>query len=809
MRFDGRSQSAVKPVIPEYSYHHPSKDKVSWQRLNLLLSSSFIVVAKEGQIDYDACLYAASRSLGLSRLPVLSEGFGDPELFERSKWIDRQEPGSARKQLSTATGRKHLELLLLLGSYYAFQPGNYSIYRDSVEYFLGRSVGESTSLKEERLGRIALCLLGKMYVQVNHGKGDSIYNLLIDQCRKAGDKETEARAFAYRGIYTAPTRTTLLKKAADLQMAADLYHSLGNKEAEINVLTDLGYMLVVTGQLQTAHEMFLKALALAEAINYPYTHYNTEALTVVTLFQGKFGEPLRYALQTIRIAESCRDSIGWGYFYSHLSNLHEFEGREKESADLAQKAVKRFIADRNGAVYNVLNAIVKYLYAQGRGQEALGLMMDVSKSVGLPSNISDQIYYYHTLAACYLYVGNLDLAEISIEKMDSLETIAEGIRGPLRRTAVNDQYAFLFFRRGQYRRSREFLEKHFTTASISERTLPSDLAAYHLLISIDSALGDNASAASHYKKYTQLLDSNFRVTKIRQAEELKVMYETQEKENQITLLNEQATLEKANLKQAKLLKDLTLAGIAAVVIIAGLLFRQNRLKQRSNKVITHKNEQLEQLLTDKEWLLKEIHHRVKNNLQIVMSLLNSQAVYINNDAAFTAIQDSKRRVYAMSLIHQKLYQSENIATISMAGYINELVSHVQESLGTRNRIAFAQDIGSLDLDVTQAVPLGLIINECLVNAIKYAFPNERKGKVSISLQHDGADHLLLNISDNGIGLKGDIDQMEHNSLGLELVQGLAKQLKGRFNMVNNKGLHITIRFAVASKQMTDETFADY
>jgi two-component sensor histidine kinase len=396
-----------------------------------------------------------------------------------------------------------------------------------------------------------------------------------------------------------------------------------------------------------------------------------------------------------------------------------------------------------------------------------------------------------------------------LKKMDSLENIAEGIRGPLRRASINDQYAIILFERGQYRRSRELFEKHFATISLAARDLSSDLTVYRWLISIDSALGDKASATAHYEKYTQLLDSSFKVTKIRQAEELQVMYETQEKQDQITLLNEQAILEKANLKQARLVKNLTLAGIAAVIIIAGLLYWQNRLKQKNNKIITHKNDQLQKLLTDREWLLKEIHHRVKNNLQIVMSLLNSQAIYINNDAAFTAIQDSKRRVYAMSLIHQKLYQSDNIASIAMPEYINELVNHVQDSLDTRSRIVFEQDIEPLDLDVSQAIPLGLIINESIVNAIKYAFPHDREGMVHISLQHDGADHLLLKISDNGVGLPADLDIMENNSLGLDLVRGLAKQLKGRFNITSNNGLHITISFAVTSKQIPDETSGNF
>lgn len=791
--FHGQSQTSHQRGVSGYSYYPPSKDKPSWQRLNLLLSSTFIVVVKEGQVEHDTCLYIASRSLGLSRFPVLAEGIDDRELPEQSQWIDRKEPGTGVRLLSNTTGKKHLQSLLLLGSYYAFEPGSYYRYRDSVEYFLNKAIDESKLLKEERSGRQALCLLGKIYVQASDSKGDSIFNLAINQSRKAGDKETEARAIAYRGIYTAPTQASFQQKLTDLQTAAGLYHSLGNIEEEINLLTDLGYMLVVTGQLQPAQETFLKALALAEGIYYPYTHYITDALSMVTVFQGKFGEPFRYVLQTINTAERTRDSIGWAYFYSRLSSLYDSEGRKKESMEMAQKALNRFVSSRNPSAYTILNSVIDHMCEEGLAKEALQLVLDVSKAVGPAKTFSDRFTYHDALAGCYLRLNKLNLTEFHVKIMDSLETKAEAIRGPLSRSIVTDMYGHIFFRRGEYQKAREYFEQHFTLHSYGQNTLINDLSTYRSLIETDSALGDHVSGIYHYKKYTELLDSNFKVTKIRQAEELQVLYETQEKEIQIAALNQEA-------KQTTLVKNLTLAGIAAVIIIAGLLYRQSRLRRKSNRIITHKNEQLQGLLADKEWLLKEIHHRVKNNLQIVVSLLDSQSIYIDNDAALKAIHDSQRRVYAMSLIHQKLYLSENISTVAIAEYIKELVFYIQDSFDNDNHIIFEQDIEPLDLDVSQAIPLGLIINETIVNAIKYAFPDGREGIVRIGLRRDGEDHLLLTISDNGIGMAEDLNIMEHTSLGLDLIKSLAKQLNGTFTIQSNGGMHLTVGFTAFNKQ---------
>jgi two-component sensor histidine kinase len=803
LSFNARPQPAQTAANKTYTYYHPSQDKESWQRLHLQLGSIYIVVANEGQVDHDTSLKRASRSLGLSRYPVLAEGIDDPAIKAQATWIDDHRPAEGLRLLAKARGRERLQWLILLGAYYAFEPDHYNRYRDSVEYFLNKAIKESSAGNEKKSGSLARCLLGKMYVQVNDPKGDIIFSQLIEECKKTGDQKMTARAYAYRGLYTAPAPASFLQKINDLQMAADLYERLGNKEDAVSVLTGLGYMLVVSKQLEEAEKVFLHSLLLLKSMHFPYTHYTTDALTLVTLFQGKFGEPFSYSLQTLKAAEETRDSIGWAYFYDRRADLYNIEGRDKEAFEMLQRSAERFITDRSTAVYGTLGTIVDWMGGAGKAREAHEFVLKISNQVGMPQTLSDKFGYNLTLSNCYMYLGKLDTAWVYATRMDSLERIAEKIRGPMRRETINNQLAHISFRQGNFLKAREYLEMYFSDSSNVDRRLSNDAANYRTLVRIDSALGDKAAALVHYEKYAQLLDSNFRITKIRQAEELQVLYNTQEKEKEIIALNQQATLKDANLKQANLVRNLTLAGIAGMIVIAILLYRQNQLRKRNNQLISQKNEQLQELLTDREWLLKEIHHRVKNNLQIVTSLLSSQAVYINNEAAHAAIQDSKRRVYAMSLIHQKLYQSNNIATIAMPGYVDELVMHVQTSLGTGNRIIVRQDIAPLNLDVSQAIPLGLIINECVVNSIKYAFPDGKSGMIIISLQNDDADHLLLTIADNGIGLPQDFDIAEQSSLGMELVRGLAKQLKGRLSIESGNGLHIVIRFAVIKKQIQE------
>ena len=802
----GSTQSYAQPTIRNNAYHDPSADKASWQRLNLFLSATYFRVVKEGEVDFNSCLLYASRSLGLSRASILAEGINDRELLAQSQWIDQRDPAKAISTVSQTKGKKHLEQMILLGSYYAFQPRT-NFRKDSVEYFLTEAIDEAGNLKEKQLEQQARCLLGKMYFEVNDVQhGDSVFNQLIRECRETGNKETEARAMIYKGLFPPYSPSTTPNRIADFQKAADLYHALNNTEGEINALTDAGYMLVTTFQLQAAYNTFLKALRLGEAINYPYLHYNTDALAMVTEFEGKFGEPLKYALETLKSAEVARDSIGWAYFYSRLGGLYKMEGqREEESLKWSLKALDRFVSMGDAGLSSTLYDVTGIMKQQGRGKEALTLVQNITKKVP-PRHPQDQIFYNLSFANCYQSTKQYELAMQYAMEADRIQKQFPTLRGAHQKSSINLLFGEIYFDAGQYERSKDHLEAYLSDP-FRQGIFGNDVSAYYRLVNIDSIFGDATSGMHRYRKFTKVLDSIYRVSKIRQAEELQVMYQTEEKENQISLLNQQAKLEQATLKQAMLLKNVTIAGIILVLIIAGLLYRQNRQKQKNNLVITRKNDQLQHLLSEKEWLLKEIHHRVKNNLQIVMSLLNSQSVYIDNEPALTSIHDSQHRVHAMSLIHQKLYGSENVSTIDMSIYIRELVSYLSDSFDTGQRIHFAYDIEPLEMDVSQAVPLGLILNEAITNSIKYAFPAERTGVISLSLTMTAPQHYVLCISDNGIGMPTGL-KSKKGSLGMSLMEGLSEDLNGSFAIESDRGTAIRIAFVQDRTVKQSNTLAE-
>ena len=201
-------------------------------------------------------------------------------------------------------------------------------------------------------------------------------------------------------------------------------------------------------------------------------------------------------------------------------------------------------------------------------------------------------------------------------------------------------------------------------------------------------------------------------------------------------------------------------------------------------------------LQEKETLLKEIHHRVKNNMQIVSSLLNHQAQYIKDKNVIEIFTESQNRILSMSLVHEKLYQSKDLAKIDFHDYINDLVANLfQAYMAKSGKITLTMNIENIYLDIDLAIPCGLIANELVTNSLKYAFPAGTKGEIKIAFHKKEENMLEFVINDNGIGLPKHLDFRKTDSLGLHLVTILAEnQLHGEINLIRRKGTEFQIKF---------------
>jgi PAS domain S-box-containing protein len=207
-------------------------------------------------------------------------------------------------------------------------------------------------------------------------------------------------------------------------------------------------------------------------------------------------------------------------------------------------------------------------------------------------------------------------------------------------------------------------------------------------------------------------------------------------------------------------------------------------------------EQLKASLKEKEVLLKEIHHRVKNNLQVVSSLLNLQSGTLTDEHTVDALRDSQNRVKSMALIHERLYQSTALTRIDFGEYVRNLVSHIKGSFRGVGDIEVLVDVEDLLFDVDVAIPCGLIVNELVSNSIKHAFAPGEAGTITIRLRREGEDRLALTVGDDGKGFPEELDVAEAQSLGLQLVSMLTQQLRGELSRESGPGSSVKVSFPI-------------
>lgn len=225
--------------------------------------------------------------------------------------------------------------------------------------------------------------------------------------------------------------------------------------------------------------------------------------------------------------------------------------------------------------------------------------------------------------------------------------------------------------------------------------------------------------------------------------------------------------------------------------ILGIVFVAKDITERKRA-----EEKIKKSLEEKETLLKEIHHRVKNNLQIVSSLLDHQTQFIKDQNVINIFAESQNRIISMSLVHEKLYQSKDLSRINFDTYVYDLVAGLFQSYDVNHgKVALNLIIEDIQLDIDSAIPCGLIINELATNTLKYAFPADRKGEFRILFHRIDGDMLELIVGDNGIGLPEGLDFRKASSLGLHLVTILAEnQLHGEIKQNRNNGTEFQIKF---------------
>lgn len=311
------------------------------------------------------------------------------------------------------------------------------------------------------------------------------------------------------------------------------------------------------------------------------------------------------------------------------------------------------------------------------------------------------------------------------------------------------------------------------------------------LYGVYEQMGDYKKALEHYIEYSE---ANNIIEVERNERSLR------ESELQVNLLQQDKKLIAKQQEQT-----IYIVALFIGTLLLGLLFRNYRLKQRSNQKLevlngelAQKNTLLDKRNAENELLLREIHHRVKNNMEVVSSLLQLQSSQINDPSVQEAMISSQNRVHSMGIIHQKLYQGDHLSSIEMRDYFINLSENILDSFNASGKIKVECNMAKLILDVDTAISIGLITNELLTNSLKYAFEGKDSGTIKISLspisnEEEGEVDLQLIITDDGIG-KADNQPSKGTGFGTQLVDLLTRQLGGKLTYENNNGTVVSLLF---------------
>ena len=313
------------------------------------------------------------------------------------------------------------------------------------------------------------------------------------------------------------------------------------------------------------------------------------------------------------------------------------------------------------------------------------------------------------------------------------------------------------------------------------------------LYEIYKAAGQPNQALEYLEQWKRLDDSILQVENRTKIQELQVRYQTAQKEQEIYHLVTQNQIKDLTIAKSRR-NDLILGiGLLSTLLLSTLLYALSRYRKQTSQTLASTNAKLETSLLERELLLKEIHHRVKNNLQVISSLLYLQTQHTTDTRAIQALNQGRNRVQSMGLIHQNLYQDGHLTGVNIKTYIEKLIQSLMESYQVQpNRITWTTDLPDRNIRIDTMIPLALIINELISNAIKHGFPGQRKGHLNIRLNENDNRGWTFEVKDNGVGLAENFEFLNSDSLGLELVRMFSKRLGARMKYASNGGTCCTL-----------------
>jgi two-component sensor histidine kinase len=726
--------------------------------------------------------------------------------------------------------------LIKLGKYFEGYAASSPNNTDTAHYYLNSAIALSKKIGSVDLHYQALSEKAQTYIlQTNFKSADTLFVQITDYYHKKKNYQKEADYWTiYGNVLPHDDPRVLLTRSKSFNKAYELY-KLGNDRLKIaDGIGKVADADLNMGKYDKAEKELLIAISEYKAIKFPRIYYGYYMLSEV---YSRKGQPQKELLTKIECMKACdadsnRSDADALFFSISVGVSYQENNKFPQAIPYFKKGIElSFKLNDQNRYYLSIYGIIGSCIALKKYNAALSYLSNVPKKFA-KKTLTQESQCLAKKMQLFNFLGRN-------KEAGTLIPMFKKVFGEMYQTLAADNF---YYAVDKFIKSYDPLPQHYIQtkqwSKLAEElkflqalpfktknfSAPSRILFFSYKYKLDSAAGNLSEALKGFQLIKRMQDSLNNAATTKQINEMEANYNSVKKDRTIQSLNNNALIQKERLEKVNRERNIILAIVLGAMTFVVVIFFAYRGKQRSNVRLQKKQEEIntqnsrlsallgemerllgdkdsllkrqEDLLLEKEWLLREIHHRVKNNLQIVMSLLYTQSAYLQNTDAIEAIKDSQNRVQAISIIHQKLYNKSNVATIVMADYINDLVRYLKTCYDcSRRKIKFREELDVVNLDISQAVPMGLILNEAITNCIKYAF-DDGGGDIVIQALLSAPETILLSVSDNGRGLSSNFNLSETSSLGMEMMKALSKQLGGSFQIKSNQGVLVGVEFKI-------------
>jgi two-component sensor histidine kinase len=614
---------------------------------------------------------------------------------------------------------------------------------------------------------------------------DSLYNISISH------PEDTVRVEACLELSKIYQRINVDSAILYAQQALELARKSNYTRGEILTLNRLGVIKKNYGKFEEALRFYRQGLRLSEQVNWKSKNaafYNN--LGNVFHRNLQYDSALIYLLKSIEIKKELDDKQGLSKSYNNLGNFYASREEDiasknsylqalKISEEIDSKYLTSLIHHSLGNAYNKLAQYDSAMIYYEQALEVKQKLQDKGAIAALLNNMGT-IYEWrqNDEKALALYNQSM-IIKREINNPDQLIVTYNNL-GNLYRNNNEYNIATYYYNQGLVLAVENQLENRIRTLSL------------HLSECYEK-LNDYRTSLSYLKRAQEIDSTLYNQEKLRAVKEIDIKYQTEKKTRES--IQARAEAQQKNFERNTFIAA---TGFLAIILLIGIYFYLQ--KRRDNFLLNQQKTTIETREREKELLLRELHHRVKNNLQLVSSLLNLQAHQLADSPAASAVQDGQSRVEAMAIIHRDLYMKDDLTKVNMKTYLDKMTDNLVRSFGYGDQdITLIKEIASVDIDPDLAIPLGLIINELITNSLKYAFLQISDPILEIVSHREKDDLIYIKIRDNGPGnttLTG-----SENGFGMDMVSALIKQISGSIEITNKEGYIVELRIPFLDRKL--------